>query len=92
MTFATELLELQHLSAVARRRADDARKLAEDRRRRGGGALAARQMSYAQALLDSACWLDAAAEVEERRAAHIDLRRAALAAEQCVVARAGCRP
>jgi hypothetical protein len=81
MTNATEQLELHQLAALARRRAADARSLAADRRRLAGGALAARQISYAQGLLDSACWLDAAAELEDRRAAQLDSRRAALLAQ-----------
>jgi hypothetical protein len=81
MTDATEQLELHELAELARRRAADARRLAADRRRLAGGALAARQIAYAQGLLDSACWLDGAAEVEDRRAAQLDRRRAALVAQ-----------
>jgi hypothetical protein len=74
-----DLRELRELARLARRRAHDARNLATHRRRTANGALAGRQLAYAQALLDSASWLDAAAEVEERRAAQLDAQRAFLA-------------
>jgi hypothetical protein len=83
MTDADDLSELHQLAHLARRRASNARSLAADRRRRAGGALAARQIAYAQGLLDSASWLDAAAEVEDRRAAQVDAQRANLATRAC---------
>ncbi|HET7753243.1 MAG TPA: hypothetical protein VFK85_04970 [Anaeromyxobacteraceae bacterium] len=80
MTDPADLLDLQRLAELARRRAADARTLASDRRSRASCALAARQMARAQALIDSACWLDAAAEVEDRRAVQLDAHRTSLAA------------
>jgi hypothetical protein len=68
----SDLHELQRIAELSRHRAAAARDLAADRRRRAAHALAGRQFLYAQGLLDSACWLDAAADAEARRAEQLD--------------------
>jgi hypothetical protein len=74
-----DLAELQQLALFARRRAAAARGLARDRRARAAGALAGRQIAYAEGLLDSACWLEAAAAAEDRRAAMLEAQGARIA-------------